>query len=63
MKDYFIAIEFYNRNINKFINTIVNVDLKKTSLQEVAKQTIEDHFPDIPEDMTIKITAFNNIEI
>ena len=63
MKDYFIAIEFYNRDINKFINTIVNVDLKKTSLQEVAEQTIKDHFHKIHMDMTIKVTAFNNIEI
>lgn len=64
MKDYFLAFDFYNHEINKFYYGVVSIDLKTQTLTEVAEEIIRDRFYRIsPHDVTIKITAFNNINI
>ena len=64
MKNYFIAVDFHTNNMNKFITNIVEADLNEISLQELAKKTIANSFPNLSLDgVTIKVTAFNNLEI
>jgi len=64
MKTYFLAADFYKPGMNKFINTIVTADLNDVSLQELARRTIAESFPHLSMSaLTIKVTAFNNIEI
>jgi len=64
MKKYFLAFDLYNKDINKFYFGVVSMDLGVRHLAEIAKEIISDNFPDIsPEDVTIKITALNNIEL
>jgi len=63
MKKYFLAFDFYDRNINKFFFGIITVDLGEISLPEIAKDVIKEKFTDIDsESVTIKITSFNNID-
>ena len=64
MKTYFIAIDFHKSGMNKFINDIVEANLTKINLQELAKETIANSFPNLSlESITIKVTAFNNVEV
>jgi len=63
MKYYFLAFDFYNKNINKFWYGVIKSDINKQNLPEIVEQIIIDNFNDIcPEDITMKVTAFNNIE-
>ena len=64
MKKYFLAFDFHNRYIDKFYYGIVSADRNTKSLKELAKQIIKDNYSDIcPEEVTIKVTAFNNVEL
>lgn len=63
MKKYFMYFDFYNSSINKFYFGVVTVDLSEFQLIDLAKQIITDNFEDIdPESVTIRISAFNNID-
>jgi len=63
MKDYFLAFEYYNRDINKFYFGVVTIDFTKRTLMDVASEIIDEKHGKISSDMTIKVTAFNNIEL
>lgn len=65
MKSYFINIDFHTRNFNKFCWTIVQENLKETALIDVAKGVIRKMLEDLEvsvDDVTINVTAFNEIE-
>lgn len=63
MKTYFLAFDYYTTSINKFFYGIITVDLNDTQLNEVCRQAIRDNDSDIdPMEVTIKVTAFNNVE-
>ena len=61
IKDYFISIEFYNRDMSKFFSSIVTFDLKKTSVQDVARTAIEDEMGTKDPSLTVKVLSLNNI--
>lgn len=64
MKTYFIALDFYGHTINKFFSTIVEVDLKTQPLPDIARQLVISRFPDVKiDEVVIKVTCFNNIEV
>ncbi len=64
MKEYFIAgIVNDADGLSFHFHSIVKVDLNKTRLNDLAWLVIENRYPELSDDdVTIKITAFNNIE-
>jgi len=63
-RQYFLAFDFYNRDINKFNFGVVTVDLSKNDIKDVCRQIVKDSFNDIEVlNLTIKVTALNNIDI
>ena len=64
MKTYFVQFDFWNEEVNKFNYSIVSVDLNNTDITAVCRDLIEENFDGIdPNSVTIKINAFNNIDL
>ena len=64
-RNYFIAVEFWSdsKSIERFISAIVIADINEADIIDIAKEQILICYPDIDIDsLTIKVTAFNNIE-
>lgn len=64
MKSYFINIDFYGVGFNKFVSTIVQANLNKTSLYDVAKGLVREQCESLnlsADDVTINVKAFNEI--
>lgn len=63
MKTYALGFDFYDRDVNKFHFSIIEIDLNNESLVDRARQIIKDNFHNIDHlSATIKVTLFNNIE-
>lgn len=62
--EYFMAFDFYDSKINKFWSGIVDIDLRTENMIDVAKKKAKETLPYYDcENITIKIIAFNNIEV
>lgn len=62
---YFLAFDFFDRNINKFWSGIVEMDLTKDKMLELAREKVKEVLPYYgdADEVSIKITAFNNITV
>ena len=62
MKTYFLAFDFFNDDISKYWYGIVEMDLKKDKLNDVARKKVKEVLPNYEQGVNIKIIAFNNID-
>lgn len=61
---YFMAFDFYDSRINKFWSGIVEMDLTTDNMIDLAKERAKEALPHYDmSNVTIKILAFNNIEV
>ena len=64
-KKYFLAFDFFtmDKSVDHFYYGIVLLDLRRRGLQEHARDIVTEHYPEVPvDDVTIRVTALNNID-
>jgi len=63
-KQYFIAFDYMNtRGLNKFMYSVVDLDIEKVSIRDVAIDLIKDKdFEAFSDDLVIRVNAFNNLD-